>query len=106
MSRSAKSAVIKLGFLMVCEGLLLFALWQGVNRQMAGMNQAVNDISELKDPSPFRAALMGYLGKIHLGLQGYLRSAGSSLLDQVAQSRKDFATSLPEFQKQNPKLFP
>jgi hypothetical protein len=97
---------VKLALLILAEAILLLFLWKGVNQQMAGMNQAVNDISDLVDPSPFRAALMGYLGKIHLGLQGYLRTSDKAVLEQVALSRKDFTLSLPEFQKQNPKLFP
>src|SRR5262245_22328969 len=49
---------------------------------------------------------MGHLGKIHLGLKGYLRSPDPSLEKQVDQSRKDFEALLPEYVKQNPKLFP
>jgi len=70
------------------------------------MNQAVNDVSDLRDPSPYRAALMGHLGKIHLAIQGYLRTPDPSLEKQADESRKDFETLLPDFVKQNPKLFP
>jgi PAS domain S-box-containing protein len=66
----------------------------------------VNDIAELKDPSPFRAALMGHLGKMRLALQGHLQSGDPALSDQAAQSRKDFLASLPEFARQSPRLFP
>ncbi len=88
------------------ELALLGTLWWSGLRQIEGINKSVNDLSDLKDPSPYRVALMGHLGKIHLGLQGYLRSPDALLLEQVVQSRKDFEASLPEFAKENPKLFP
>jgi PAS domain S-box-containing protein len=96
----------RIALLFIAEILLLGVLWWGVRRQMRAMDRSVNDISELKDPSPFRAALMGHLGKIRLGLQGYLGSGNPALADQVVQSRKDFYASLPEFQKENARLFP
>jgi exonuclease VII large subunit len=70
------------------------------------VNRTVNEVSDLRDPSPFRAALMGHLGKIHVGLEGYLRSPDPSMEKQVAESRDDFEKLLPEFVGQNPKLFP
>jgi PAS domain S-box-containing protein len=95
-----------IGALVLVEALWIGGLWWAGQGQLAAMNKAVNDIAELKDPSPFRAALMGHLGKIHLGMEGYLRSPSDSILEQVAQSRKDFTISMPEFERQNPKLFP
>ncbi|MFA5975401.1 MAG: PAS domain-containing protein [Elusimicrobiota bacterium] len=92
--------------LLAGEALLLWGLWWGMGRETAAVNQAVSEISDLKDPSPFRAALMGHLGKIRIGLQGYLCSQDASLLKQVADSRQDFEASLPEFAHQNPSLFP
>jgi len=90
----------------VAEALILAGAWWGIHHETAAVNQAVNEASELRDPSPFRAALMGHLGKIHLGLEGYLRSPDPSLEKQIAESRKDFDMLLPEFSQQNPKLFP
>ena len=78
----------------------------GISSQMKAMNQSVNDISDLKDPSPYHAALMGYLGKAHVGLEGFLRSSDPALNDQVVQTRKDFDSAVAEFEHQNPKLFP
>jgi PAS domain S-box-containing protein len=101
MRRNTRIALLGVG-----EISLLLGLWWGISSQMNAMTRRVNDVSELKDPSPFRAALAGYLGKIHVGLQGYLHSPDPTLLDQVAQSRKDFEASLPEFQKENARLFP
>lgn len=88
------------------EALLLWGLWRGILHETGAANQAVGEISDLKDPSPFRAALTGHLGKIHLSLQGYLRSPDPSLAKQAADSRQDFESSLPEFAGQNPRLFP
>lgn len=95
-------------FAVMCalEVALVGGLWFGMQAEMNRMNVAVDDLSELSDPSPFRAALMGYLGKIHLGLEGFFQSSDAALIDPVAQSRKDFETSLPEFKKQSPRLFP
>ena len=88
------------------EALLLWGVWVGIHHETAAVNRTVSEVSELKDPSPFRAALMGQLGKIHVGLEGYLRSPNPSLERQIAESRKDFESLIPEFAKQNPKLFP
>jgi PAS domain S-box-containing protein len=97
--------LLRLG-LAVGEGLILWAIWMGVGAQTQAVNQAVLDISELKDPSPFRAALLGHLGKIHLGLRSYLRDPDPALERQAADGRRDFIASLPEFARQNPRLFP
>jgi PAS domain S-box-containing protein len=102
-SNSLKPRVVALALVQV---LVIAALWWGINHEVQKTNKAVNDVAELKDPSPFRAALNGYLGKIQLGMQGYLRSADPSLAEQMLQARKDFLASLPEFQKQNSRLFP
>lgn len=88
------------------EALFVWVAWQGLRHETEAVNRTVSEASELKDPSPFRAALMGHLGKIHLGLEGYLRSPGPSMEKQIAESRQDFEALLPEFAKQNPKLFP
>jgi PAS domain S-box-containing protein len=108
MAREKKSFSpnARMAALVLLEAAFLAGIWWGVNRQLDAMNYAVNEISELKDPSPFRAALTGHLGKIHLGLEGVFSGAEPSLADQVAESRKDFEAALPEFQKQNPRLFP
>src|SRR3989338_1277219 len=95
----------KIALLGGLEILLLTGLWWMTLRRMDRMNQAVNDLSELSDPSPFRAALMGHLGKIHLGLEAYFKSSDPALLDQASQSRRELETSLPEFKKQSPRLF-
>ena len=70
------------------------------------VNRIVNEVSELRDPSPFRAALLGHLGKIQVSLNSYLRTLDPSLDKQVSESRDEFETLLPEFVRQNPKLFP
>jgi PAS domain S-box-containing protein len=101
-----KATLIRIALVCAGESLLLGGLWKGIVDQTRGVNQAVTGISDLKDPSPYRAALLGHLGKMHLGLRGYLRSPDASLEKQVAQSRLDFEASLPEFERENPKLFP
>src|SRR5258708_857104 len=105
-SKSKPSLNVRIALFFTAEALLLGGLWWAGNHQMDAMNHSVNDIAELKDPSPYRAALMGHLGKIRLGLQGFLGSGDTALAEQVAQSRKDFDAALPEFQKENPRLFP
>ena len=104
--KNDSSLTVRNSFLCVGEVLLLALLWWGIAAQTKAMNQSLNDLSELKDPSPYRAALMGHLGKIRLGLQGFLRSGDTSMADQSVLSRKEFESLLPEFEKQNPHLFP
>ena len=105
MNRAA-FRVLRLVAFCAAEALILAGAWVGTRHETAAVNQAINEASDLRDPSPFRAALMGHLGKIHLGLEGYLRSPDPSLEKQIAESRKDFDLLLPEFSQQNPKLFP
>jgi len=100
-SRGLRIAALAIG-----EAFLLGGLWLGIRREARAMNQAVNEVSDLRDPSPFRAALMGHLGKINLAMEGYLRSSEPSQEQQVNESLADFEALLPDFVKQNPKLFP
>ncbi len=88
------------------ELFLLGLVGAGVSWEFARMNQAVDELSELKDPSPFRSVLMGNLEKVHIALQGFLRSADPAMEEQIAKSLQEFQSSIPEFQKQNAKLFP
>jgi len=90
-----------LAALFVSDGLRL-----GIRHETQVVNQTVNEVSDLRDPSPFRAALLGQLGKIQLSLKGYLRNPESSPEKQVNESRDEFESLLPEFVRQNPKLFP
>lgn len=69
-------------------------------------DEAVTAISDLRDPSPFRAALLGHLDKAHLNALGYLRTRDGALPDQVRDSEAEFERSVPEFERQNPKLLP
>lgn len=85
---------------------LLGGIAKGIVVQNRAAEESVNAISELRDPSPFRAALVGQLDKIHLSLQGYLRSRDQALLQQVQNGQADFEKSVPEFEKQNPRLLP
>lgn len=91
---------------MVAEALLVGLLATGIRYEWRQIHRTINELAELRDPSPFRAALVGHLGKIRLGLQGFLRSGDRSLSDQAARGAAEFEASLPEFQKQNEKLFP
>src|SRR5258708_4122544 len=90
----------------IAAALILGGLWLDIRFETQAVNRIVNEVSELRDPSPFRAALLGHLGKIRLSLQGYLRSPDPGLEKQVNDSRDEFQALLPEFVKQNPKLFP
>ena len=101
--KSAGWRIVTLG---VVAALLLAGVWWGLRKEIAAVNRTVDEISDLRDPSPFRAALLGQLGSIHVTLEGYLRSPDASLEKQIAESRRDFEMLLPEFTRQNPKLFP
>jgi len=74
--------------------------------QARQVDAAVTEISDLKDPSPFRVALLGHLDKINLSLSAYVRSPDPALLKQISDSARDFENSLPEFEHQNKRLFP
>ncbi len=106
MSASGKSLRGKIILVTVAELCLLAGAGLGIRHEIQAVNRTVNDVSDLRDPSPFRAALMGHLGKINVGFTGYLQSSDPSLEKQIQESRKDFETLLPEFVRQNPKLFP
>ncbi len=106
MTTSKRPIALRLSALVIGEALVLAVIGFGTKHETKAVNQAVAEISDLRDPSPFRAALMGHLGKLHLALQGYLRTPDPSLEKQVRDSRSDFEALLPDFMKQNPKLFP
>ncbi len=88
------------------ELLFLGLMSGGVLWQFHDMNRAVGDLSDLKDPSPFRAALIGNLGRTHIAVQGLLRNDDASMRDLVTKGNKEFESSVPAFQQQNSKLFP
>ena len=56
MSRKQRPWLL-LSLLSVGALLVLVGLWLGVRRETQAMNQMVNEVSDLRDPSPFRAAL-------------------------------------------------
>jgi PAS domain S-box-containing protein len=96
----------KVALVCLVEGAVLWGILKGVKLQSRHIDTDVSDVSDLKDPSPFRVALLGHLDKISLSLSAYLRSPEPTLLQQIDASRKDFENSLPEFEHQNKKLFP
>jgi PAS domain S-box-containing protein len=106
MPKHKRSAWIRIAGLGLAEALVVWGITWGIRHEVKAVNQTVSEVSDLRDPSPFRAALLGHLGKIHVGLEGYLRSPDPSMEKQVAESREDFEKLLPEFVRQNPKLFP
>jgi len=96
----------RIAALCAVEAFVLAGIWWGIRQEIAAVNRTVDEVSDLRDPSPFRAALLSQLGNIHVALEGYLRSPDASLEKQMVESRKDFEMLLPEFTLQNPKLFP
>ncbi len=104
--KKKKSTLVRVVALILAEGLLLCGIAVGIRHEINAINRSVTEVSDLKDPSPFRAALLGHLGKIHLGLGAYLRNPDPSMEKQIAESQKEFAALVPEFMKQNAKLFP
>src|ERR1051326_5105926 len=106
MSAPAKSYRAKTGWVLFVEIFILVGVVFAVRYETRAVNATITDVSDLKDPSPYRVALMGHLGKIHLSLAGYLQSSDPALEKQMRESRKDFGALLPDFVHQNPKLFP
>lgn len=94
--------------LLLCavEAGILWGILKATRLQSRQIDADVSEISDLRDPSPFRAALLGHLDKISLSLAAYLRSPEPTLLSQIDKSRHDFENSLPEFAHQNKRLFP
>src|SRR5258708_221183 len=101
-----KRRALQISGVAVALGLSLWGASKGITYNTRRSDEAVDAISDLRDPSPFRAALVGHLDKIHLSLNGYLRTRDQTLVQQVAQSETDFEHSVPEFERQNPKLLP
>jgi len=97
----------KKSFLMLAIlSVSLWGLFLAMRQQIRFADEQVNLISDLKDPSPFRSALVGHLDKMNWSLQGYVRSHDASMPAHLAQGQKDFEESIPEFHRQNPRLFP
>ncbi len=88
------------------EAIILWGVLKAVHGQARRIDTDVSEISDLRDPSPFRVALLGHLDKISLSLSAYLRSPDPAPLKQITDSRQDFENSLPEFERQNKRLFP
>lgn len=91
-------ALATLGFLAGMGWLML--------EQSKAADRALVEISDLRDPSPFRVALTGHLDKIYLNFQAYVKGPNQTLLDQMKTSQTDFERSLHDFEIQSPKLFP
>jgi PAS domain S-box-containing protein len=96
----------KVALVCAVEAALLWGVLRAAGMQSHQIDADVSEISDLRDPSPFRVALLGHLDKISLSLSAYLRSPDAGLLKQIDASRKDFENSLPEFEHQNKRLFP
>lgn len=96
----------KVALVCAVEAAILWGVLKTVRLQSRKIDADVSEISDLIDPSPFRVALLGHLDKISLSLSAYLRSPDATLLKQIDQSRNDFENSLPEFERQNKRLFP
>ena len=96
----------KMALILAAEAGILWGILFAVGIQSHQIDGAVTEISDLKDPSPFRVALLGHLDKIQLSLAAFLRAPEPSLLKQISDSRLDFENSLPEFERQNKRLFP
>lgn len=96
----------KIALVGILELAILWGIVRAISLQTRRVEAAVSEISDMKDPSPFRVALLGHLDKIHLSVLAYLRSPDPAPLKQVADSQRDFENSLPEFERQNRRLFP
>ncbi len=96
----------KVALICAAEAAILWGILKAVGMQSHKIDTDVSEVSDLRDPSPFRVALLGHLDKISLSLSAYLRSPDAALLQQIDASRKDFENSLPEFERQNKRLFP
>jgi len=105
MNRPAKLGLRS--FLIGAAALLLIgALAWAIRQQSQRVNESLNEIADLRDPSPFRVALTGHLDKIHLSLLAYIKNPDPALVDRIKSSQADFERSLHEFETQSPRLFP
>jgi len=88
------------------EVLLLTIIGGVVSYQVRLVERKITEMADLKDPSPFTASLIGHLNRISLHLLGYGHNRDGESLQHIANVEKDFESSLVEFQKFNPRLFP
>src|SRR5471032_352669 len=87
----------RLVFLLTGQVLFLLIIGGAVSYQVRWVNQKINEMADLKDPSPFTASLMGTLNTINLNLVGYLQNRDSLLQDALAASEKEFEAALTDF---------
>src|SRR5450631_4111567 len=104
-SKSERPLAIYLLYFLL-EGLFLFGLLWAARSQTHTIEDRLELIADLRDPSPFRAALLGELEKVYLSTVSHVRHTDPTLLDQITQGESEFEKSLPQFQKQNPRLLP
>jgi PAS domain S-box-containing protein len=96
----------KLLLLAIVDAAALWGLGKAILVQKNSAEAWINLIADLRDPSPFRVALRAHLDKIELTVRGYLSTRDGSLLKQVAGIEQDFERLVPDFQRQDPRLFP
>ena len=93
-------------FLLTGQVLFLLIIGGAVSYQVRWVNQKINEMADLKDPSPFTASLMGTVNTINLNLVGYLQNRDPLLEEALKSSEKEFESGLEDFHQQNPRLFP
>jgi PAS domain S-box-containing protein len=93
-------------FLLTGQVLFLLIIGGAVTYQVRWVNQKINEMADLKDPSPFTASLMNTLNTINLNLVGYLQNRDPLLEEALKASEKELETGLQDFHQQNPRLFP
>lgn len=84
----------------------LIVIGFSVSWQARMVDRKIVELSELKDPSPFTAQLFALLNQVNVNLMEFMQNRNQAPLETLVQNEKLFEASLPEFQQQNPRLFP
>ena len=86
--------------------VLLLAIGGTVSYQVRMVEHKINDMADLKDPSPFTANLMGILNSINFNLASFIQNRDPLLKEAVETHAREFETTVAEFHRDNPRLFP
>jgi PAS domain S-box-containing protein len=92
--------------LLTGQVVLLLIIGGAVSYQVRWVQTKINEMADLKDPSPFTSNLMGMLNTINLNLVGSLQNHDALLQDALKAGQKEFEDSVQQFHQENPRMFP
>ena len=100
------SPIRKIALLLTGQIVVLLMIGAAVSYQVHLVEHKIDDMADLKDPSPFTASLTGLLNTININLVGSLQNRDTLTQEALKNTEKEFETSVQQFQQENPRLFP